>query len=72
MPPDRNFILDCVPGHPQIIMANGAAHSFKFASLIGRITSQLAVDGRSEYPIGPFGLDRPALTDPSYPREFQI
>ena len=72
MPPDRNFILDCVPGHPQIIMANGAAHSFKFASLIGRITSQLAVDGHSEYPIAPFGLDRPALTDPSYPREFQI
>jgi sarcosine oxidase len=72
MPPDRNFVLDRLPDHPQIVVANGAAHSFKFASLIGRIMSELATAGRSQYPIAPFRLGRRALTDPDYPREFVI
>jgi sarcosine oxidase len=72
MPPDRNFVIDALPDHPQIIVANGAAHSFKFAALIGRILSQLASTGETEYPIAPFSLARPAITDPNFPREFQI
>lgn len=72
MPPDRNFILGALPGHPQIVMACGAAHSFKFAALIGEILAQLATTGRSDYPIEPFGLGRAALTEAGYPREFLI
>jgi sarcosine oxidase len=66
MPPDRGFIIDCVPGLPQISVAIGAGHAFKFASLIGRILSELAVAGRSSYNISAFSLTRPALTDPDY------
>lgn len=72
MPPDRNFILAALPEHPQIIIANGAAHSFKFAALIGQIMSELATTGRTQYPIDAFGINRPALIDPNYPREFVI
>ncbi|MDP9362991.1 MAG: N-methyl-L-tryptophan oxidase [Chloroflexota bacterium] len=66
MPPDRQFVLDAVPGQPRITVAVDAAHAFKFATLFGRILSQLALDGRTEYPIGAFRADRPALTDPTF------
>ena len=66
MPPDRGFILDTIPGLPQISVAIGAGHSFKFASLIGRILSDLALDSSTVYPISAFGLSRPAITDPNF------
>ena len=37
MPPDRNFTIDFVPGEPRIVVAQGAAHAYKFAALIGKI-----------------------------------
>lgn len=70
--PDRDFVIDTLPGHPQIALAVGAAHAFKFAGLIGRILAQLAATGASSYPIGAFRLDRPALTDPSYVPAFMV
>lgn len=70
--PDRDFVIDRLPAHPQIAVAIGAGHAFKFAGLIGKILSQLAVDGRSEYPIDAFRIDRPALTDPSFPASFMV
>ncbi len=66
MPPDRQFVLDAVPGQPRVTVACDAAHAFKFATLFGRILSQLALDGRTEYPIDAFRADRPALTDPTF------
>jgi sarcosine oxidase len=72
MPKDRNFVVDRVPQHPQIIVCNGAGHAYKFAGLLGKILSQLAIDGRSEYPIAPFSLQRPAITDPNYQATFHI
>jgi sarcosine oxidase len=72
MPRDRNFVIDALPQHPQILVCSGAGHAYKFASLLGKILSELAVDGRSLYPIAPFTLDRPAITDPSYPPAFHI
>jgi sarcosine oxidase len=66
MPPDRNFTIDAVPGVPQVVVAQGAAHAFKFAALIGRILCDLAIDGRTPYPIGAFSLERVALTDPTF------
>src|SRR5438105_12532703 len=64
--PDRDFVIDTLPGFPQIALALGAAHGYKFASLIGRILSDLALDGRTDYNIAPFAVDRPilALADP--------
>ena len=72
MPPDRDFIIDTLPDHPQIVVAQGAGHAFKFACLIGRILCDLAAGGETGYPIGAFGLDRPALTDPTYPVNFHM
>ncbi|CAN5855820.1 N-methyl-L-tryptophan oxidase [soil metagenome] len=66
MPPDRHFVLDAAPGHPRVAVCADAGHAFKFASLFGKVLSQLALDGESEYPIGPFAADRPALTDPDF------
>ena len=66
MPPDRGFIIDRVPRLPQISVAIGAGHAFKFASLIGRILSELAKDGQSSFDLSAFSLSRPAITDPNY------
>jgi sarcosine oxidase len=66
MPPDRTFTLDTLPGYPQVAVAQGAAHAFKFAALIGTIMADLAVRGRTDYPISAFSAARPALTDPAF------
>jgi sarcosine oxidase len=70
--PDRDFVIDTLPEHPQIVLAIGAGHAFKLAGLIGRILSQLALRGASEHPLGAFSVDRPALTDPSFPASFMV
>ena len=70
--PDRDFIIDTLPEHPQIAVAVGAGHAFKFASLIGQMLSQLALEGEAAYPLDTFRLDRPALTDPSFPASFMV
>ncbi len=72
MPPDREFVLGTLPEHPQVSVFNGAGHGFKFASLAGKILSELAIHGKSQYPIEPFRLDRPALTDPTYEPVFAM
>jgi sarcosine oxidase len=66
MPPDREFVLGTVPGIPQVTYFCGAGHAFKFAGLIGRILSELALEDRTRYPIEAFRPDRRALTDPEY------
>jgi sarcosine oxidase len=72
MPRDRNFVIDALPGHPHILVCSGAGHAYKFASLLGLILSELAIDGVTRYPIAPFSLNRPAITDPDYPPAFHI
>jgi sarcosine oxidase len=72
MPPDKGFVIDTLPEQPQIAIAIGAGHSFKFASLIGRILSQLALEGESVFPIEAMRIDRPALTDPDYPNQVLV
>lgn len=61
MPPDRNFVIDYVPGYDNISVIADAAHAFKFATLLGKIMSELALEGNSQYPIAPFSADRTAL-----------
>lgn len=72
LPPDRDFILDTLPGHPRITIGMGAGHAAKFASLIGEILADLALEGSTKHPIEPFRADRPALTDPAYPPAFRL
>ncbi len=70
IPPDQNFVIDTLPDHPQISVVVGAGHAFKFASLIGRILADLAMDGSSAYPIEPFKIMRPAITDRTFEKTF--
>ena len=39
--PDRDFVVDRLPEAPGVIVALGAAHGFKFASVLGRIMAEL-------------------------------
>jgi sarcosine oxidase len=68
--PDRDFVIDAVPGHPGVFVALGAAHSFKFASLIGRTLSELATVGAASIDLEPFRIDRPVLTAADPPRSW--
>lgn len=72
MPPDRNFTIDTLPGEPRVVVAQGAAHAYKFAALLGQVLADLAVRGRTDYPIAPFCASRPALTDPAFPVSFHL
>ncbi|SDU73553.1 N-methyl-L-tryptophan oxidase [Jiangella alkaliphila] len=72
LPPDREFILDHVPGHPRVVAFVGGGHAAKFASLLGRILADLAADGSTPYPIDAFRADRPALTDPAFVPTFRL
>jgi sarcosine oxidase len=57
--PDEHFILDTLPDHPQVAIGAGfSGHGFKFASVIGEILADLAVDGETDHPIGMFELGR--------------
>ena len=64
--PDRDFVLAPVPGHESVVVGLGAAHGFKFAPTFGRLLADLATSGSTTSDISAFGLDRPALTDPTY------
>ena len=70
IPPDQNFVIDTLPEHPQISVAVGAGHAYKFAGLIGRILAELTLDGSSSFPIGAFRVDRPAISDATFEKTF--
>jgi monomeric sarcosine oxidase len=72
MPPDRDFVVDFVPGHPRVAVCIGAGHAAKFAGLLGRILSELAIDGGTAFPIEPFRADRPALSDPGFAAGYRL
>jgi sarcosine oxidase len=70
--PDRDFVLDAVPGHPNVLVALGAAHGFKFAALIGDMLADLALDGTTGHDVAPFAIDRPALVGEASRRTFLV
>jgi sarcosine oxidase len=57
--PDRDFVIDALPEHANVSVAVGDGHAFKFASLIGRILSDGAVEGCD---LTPFKVARPILS----------
>jgi sarcosine oxidase len=70
--PDRDFVIDEVPGHDGVFVAIGAGHAFKFASVIGRILCELAVEGRTESDIGRFAIERPILGEKEPARSYMV
>ena len=63
--PERDFVIDRLPDVPGVVVGLGAAHGFKYASVIGRILAELALDGStpSAGELEAFRIDRPALLD---------
>lgn len=70
--PDRDFVLDVLPDHPNVFVAIGAAHDFKFSSLLGQILADLAVDDATPHDLSPFKINRPILQMANPPRSFLI
>lgn len=57
--PDRHFILDLHPDHPEVAIAAGfSGHGYKFCSVVGEIMADLAERGESRHDIRFFRLDR--------------
>ena len=57
--PDEHFIVDVLPGNSQVVVAAGfSGHGFKFASVIGEILSDLAINGETEHNIDLLKIDR--------------
>jgi sarcosine oxidase len=63
--PDRDFVVDRVPEAPGVIVGLGAAHGFKYASVLGRVLAELALDGASpsDGELEAFRIDRPILLE---------
>jgi sarcosine oxidase len=70
--PDRDFVLDAVPDAEGVFVAIGAGHAFKFASLIGRTLSELAIDGRTDVDLAPFSIERPILKEKHPARSYMV
>src|ERR1051326_7041172 len=59
MTPDGDFLLDRLPGAPQILLASPCSgHGFKFAPVIGEILADLATSGTTAHDIARFRLAR--------------
>jgi sarcosine oxidase len=59
MTPDRDFLIDCLPGAPNIVVASPCSgHGFKFAPVVGEILADLATEGGAGHDISRFRLGR--------------
>lgn len=57
--PDKHFIVDQHPHYPHIVVGAGfSGHGFKFTTLIGKMLSELALDGHTPYDTSLFKLSR--------------
>jgi sarcosine oxidase len=70
--PDRDFIVDYVPGARNAAVAVGAGHAFKFASVLGRILSELLADGSTHSDLSLFSLNRPILKEKNPPKTYMV
>ena len=70
--PDRDFVVDRVPGTDNIFSVVGAGHAFKFASLLGRILVDLALDGSTTHDITALAADRPILREKEPERSYMV
>jgi sarcosine oxidase len=72
--PDRDFVIDRLPDHANVTVLLGAAHGFKFASLVGQIAAELALDGqtRAAGDIAAFAMDRPILREAAPATSFLV
>ncbi len=56
---DEHFVIDTLPSHPQVVVASPCSgHGYKFASVVGEILADLALDGTTPFDLSLFGLAR--------------
>jgi sarcosine oxidase len=61
--PDRHFILDYHPAHPEVVVAGGfSGHGYKFCSVIGEVMADLVQGGQARHDTEFFRLKRFAAT----------
>ena len=57
--PDEHFLIDALPGAPNVYLAAGfSGHGFKFSSVVGEILADLSTRGETGHDISLFRLDR--------------
>jgi sarcosine oxidase len=56
--PDRDFIVERLPGANIVVASPCSGHGFKFAPVIGEILADLALDGGTGHDIGRFRSSR--------------
>ena len=66
--PDEQFLVDFLPGRPDVIVASPCSgHGFKFSCLIGRVLADLATTGSTEIAIEPWRIPVPLPPDATRP-----
>jgi sarcosine oxidase len=54
-----DFLIDTHPEHRQVLLASPCSgFGFKFASAIGELLAELLVDGKTDWDLRPFGIER--------------
>jgi len=57
--PDHHFVIGHHPDHANVVVASPCSgHGYKFASVIGEILADLAIDGMTRRPIELFAPER--------------
>lgn len=57
--PDHHFVIGLHPNQPQVVIASPCSgHGYKFATVVGEILADLAIDGTTPHPIDLFAPTR--------------
>jgi sarcosine oxidase len=60
--PDGHFIVDRHPEHENVVIGAGfSGHGFKFTSALGKALAEMAIDGKTAFPVGFLSLGRAGL-----------
>ncbi|SNR64109.1 N-methyl-L-tryptophan oxidase [Halorubrum vacuolatum] len=56
---DEEFVVGRVPGHDTVTVATGfSGHGFKFASMLGEVLADLAIDGKTDHDLSIHSVGR--------------
>lgn len=65
---DDDLIVDTLPNFPQVSLTVGCGHGYKWASFIGLVLSQYALNGKTSFPVEALAVTRPAAGLRSSPK----
>lgn len=71
--PDEHFVLDLHPDLPEVVVGAGfSGHGFKFASVVGEILADLAIDGQTSHDISLLRFARLAAHERAIPPDVPL